>query len=91
MHGVKTNERQELKLLLVASRHHLSRGDLRSLIEFLEKEDCGFQVSLELSDPSEHPELLELHRLIAIPALIKIEPAPKQVFAGSSISNQINF
>ncbi len=89
MNSADANDRRQLKLLLVASRHHLSRGDLRSLVEYLEGEDCGFNVTLELSDPSENPELLELHRLVAIPALIKLHPTPKQVFAGSSIFQQL--
>ena len=89
MTGVDVNKKQELKLLLVAGRKHLSRGDLRSLIKYLDEEDCGFQVTLELSDPREQPELLELHRLVAIPALLKLSPAPKQVFAGGSIFKQL--
>ena len=89
MHRVDLNERQQLHLLLVAGRKHLSRGDLRALVQYLETEDCGFHVTLELSDPGEQPELLELHRLVAIPALIKLAPAPKQIFAGSSIFHQL--
>ncbi len=89
MSGENKNERRKLKLLLVANRQHLSREDLRSLINYIELEDCGFDVSLQFSDPSEQPELLELHRLVAIPALVKVEPKPKQIFAGSSIFEQI--
>jgi len=89
VNSAEANDRRQLKLLLVASRHHLSRGDIRSLIEYLEEEDCGFTVSLEVSNPSENPELLELYRLVAIPALIKLEPSPKQIFAGSSILEQV--
>ena len=89
MDSAEANDRRQLKLLLVASRHHLSRRDIRSLIEYLEKEDCGFNVTLEFSDPSENPELLELYRLVALPALIKLEPSPKQIFAGSSIFEQV--
>ena len=89
MDSAEAKDRQQLKLLLVASRHHLSRGDIRSLIEYLEREDFGFQVTLEFSDPSNNPELLELYRLVALPALIKLEPSPKQIFAGSSIFEQI--
>ena len=89
MNSAEANDRRQLKLLLVASRHHLSRGDIRSLLEYLEKDDCKFAVSLELSDPAENPELLELYRLVAIPALIKLEPSPKQIFAGSSILQQV--
>ena len=83
------NDRRQLKLLLVAAGHHLSRGDLRSLVKFLESEDCGFNVTLQLADPSEEPQLLELHKLIAIPALIKLSPHPKQIFAGSNIFQQL--
>ncbi len=89
MDSAEANDRRQLKLLLVASRHHLSRGDIRSLIEYLEREDCGFNVALDFSDPSDNPELLELYRLVALPALIKLEPAPKQIFAGSSICSQV--
>ena len=87
--GNAPNPRQPLKLLLVAGRHHLSSGDIRSLIQFLESEDCGFDVTLQVADPSTQPELLELHRLVVTPALIKLQPSPKQVFAGSSIFQQL--
>ena len=83
------NEKKELKLILVAARNHLSRGDLRSLVDYLESNPCEFEISLQISDPTEQPELLELHRLVAIPALIKISPSPKQIFAGSNIFKQL--
>ena len=83
------NEKKELKLILVASRNHLSRGDLKLLISFLESDECDFKISLQISEPKEQPELLELHRLVAIPALIKVSPAPKQIFAGSNIFMQL--
>ena len=81
--------RQRLKLLLVAARHHLSGPDLRSVVHYLERDDVGFQVTLQVADPSQQPELLELHRLVITPALIKLSPAPKQVFAGSNILQQL--
>ena len=84
MVGIDPTPRQQLTLLLVAGRHHLSSGDLRSLIQFLEHEDCGFDVTLQVADPVQQPELLELHRLVVTPALVKLQPLPKQVFAGSS-------
>ena len=89
MDSAEANDRRQLKLLLVASRHHLSRRDIRLSIEYLEKEDYGFNVTLDFSDPCENPELLELYRLVALPALIKLEPSPRQVFAGSSIFEQV--
>jgi len=82
-------QRRHLKLLLVAGPPHRASTDVRSLVAFLEKEDFGFEVSLELADPAQRPELLELHRLVATPALIKLEPAPKQVFAGNMLLQQL--
>tara|TARA_Y100001968_G_scaffold289053_1_gene291787 strand:+ start:3571 stop:4719 length:1149 start_codon:yes stop_codon:yes gene_type:complete len=87
--ALKIQQDKELKLLLVAGRRHHTRSDLRSLIKFLESEDCGFKVSLQISEPSESPEILELHKIIAIPALIKLSPYPKQIFAGSTIFEQL--
>ncbi|MFM7087092.1 MAG: histidine kinase [Cyanobium sp.] len=81
--------RQSLRLLLVATRQHLASTDIRSLIAALNNEDNGFEVSLEVADPAHHPELLELHRLVATPALVKLEPPPRQVFAGNTLSLQL--
>jgi two-component system clock-associated histidine kinase SasA len=81
--------RQPLRLLLVATRHHLATPDLRNLIAFLRSEESGFDISLEVADPARYPELLELHRLVATPALVKLEPPPRQVFAGTTISLQV--
>jgi two-component system clock-associated histidine kinase SasA len=78
-----------LKLLLVATRTHMATPDLRSLMGFLRSEECGFDVALEVADPARHPELLELHRLVATPALVKLEPPPKQVFAGTTLNLQL--
>ena len=83
------NQRRHLKLLLVASPHHRASPDQRGLVAFLENQDFGFDASLEIADPAERPELLELHRLVATPALIKLEPTPKQVFAGNTLLQQL--
>ncbi len=82
-------QKKELKLLLLAGKNHLSRGDLRNLIKYLKADEIGFRVSLQVSDPRDNPEILELHRIIAIPALIKLSPSPKQIFVGSKISEQL--
>ncbi|MCT0224178.1 histidine kinase [Synechococcus sp. CS-1328] len=79
-----------LRLLLVATRQHLAGSDLRSLMRYLKSDDCtSSDLRLEVVDPVQHPELLELHRLVATPALVKLEPAPKQVFAGNTLTRQL--
>ena len=89
MREKEIKQKKQLKLILVAGRQQLSRGDLRALIEYLESQECDFEISLQLIDPKENPEILELHRVIAIPALIKLFPTPKQIFAGTSIFEQL--
>jgi two-component system clock-associated histidine kinase SasA len=76
-------------LLLLANPHHLATPNLRNLVSLLRAEEKGFDVSLEVVDPAKHPELLELHRLVATPALVKLSPLPKQVFAGSTLPSQV--
>jgi two-component system clock-associated histidine kinase SasA len=83
------DDRQGLRLLLVAANHHLASADLRNLLQLLKSEDVGFAVNLELADPAKQPELLELHRLVATPALVKLSPLPKQVFAGNAITQKL--
>ena len=83
------SSRRLLKLLLVAAPHHRATPDLRGLMAFLEHEDFGFDVQLDVVDPARRPELLELHRLVATPALIKLEPSPRQVFAGNTLLLQL--
>ncbi len=83
------HDRQGLQLLLVAANHHLASADLRNLLQMLKSEDVGFAVNLELADPAQQPELLELHRLVATPALVKLSPLPRQVFAGNAITQKL--
>jgi two-component system clock-associated histidine kinase SasA len=78
-----------LRLLLVAANHHLASADLRNLIQLLRNDDVGFLVTLEVADPARQPELLELHRLVATPALVKLAPLPRQVFAGNAITQKL--
>jgi two-component system clock-associated histidine kinase SasA len=88
--GPPAGEQQpSLQLLLVASSQHLASADLRNLLQLLRGDDLGFAASLTIADPARQPELLELHRLVATPALVKLAPLPRQVFAGSTITQQL--
>ncbi len=86
---VDAQSRQNLRLLLVAGPHHLAGPDLRGLMDFLQDQRSQFELSLSIADPAKQPELLELYRLVATPALVKLEPPPKQIFAGNAILKQL--
>ncbi|MEB3331186.1 MAG: histidine kinase, partial [Synechococcaceae cyanobacterium] len=87
--GAEEQPRHALRLLLIATRQHLATADLRALLSLIGQVDGGFEVSLEIADPARHPELLELHRLVATPALVKVDPPPRQVFAGNTLCQQL--
>lgn len=85
----ETTQQQVLNLLLLAGPNQLAGADLRALLEFLEEQKGNFELTLTIADPQKQPELLELHRLVATPALIKLDPPPKQIFAGNAIRRQM--
>jgi len=78
-----------LSLLLVASQRHLATRELRQLLAFLRSDNDELDIHLQLIDPGQHPELLELHKLVATPALVKLSPLPRQVFTGITMLNQV--
>ena len=76
--------------LLVAGRRHLASKELRQLLRFLRSDDCELDIRLQQIDPTQHPELLELHKVVATPALVKLSPLPRQVFTGLTMMNQVS-
>ena len=78
-----------VSLLLVASQRHLATRELRQLMAFLRDDRCELDIRLQLIDPGQNPELLELHKLVATPALVKLSPTPRQVFTGITMLSQV--
>ena len=68
MNSAEASDRRQLKLLLVASRHHLSRGDIRSLIEFLEEKEWKGIVLLDDIGP-QWPEIEDFWNRITFPKI----------------------
>ncbi|HBP53291.1 MAG TPA: ATPase [Synechococcus sp. UBA8638] len=86
-----TNQQASVRvsLLLVASPRHLATRDLRQLTTFLRADHRDLDILLQLVDPRQNPELLELHKVVATPALVKLFPTPRQVFTGSTLLSQV--
>jgi len=78
-----------LSLLLVASQRHLATRDVCRLMAFLQDDHREMDIHLQIIDPRQNPELLELHKLVATPALVKLSPTPRQVFTGITMLNQV--
>lgn len=78
-----------VSLLLVASPRHLATRELRQLTVFLRDDHREMDIHLQIIDPGQNPELLELHKLVVMPALVKLSPPPRQVFTGITMLSQV--
>lgn len=75
----------KLQLLLFTDERLAHRAHIKEVEDYLNTLRQGVDFSLEMINIREHPQLVELYRLVATPSLVKLFPKPVQVFAGSSI------
>ncbi|MEB3294006.1 MAG: histidine kinase [Synechococcales bacterium] len=81
--------RASLQLLLFVDHRPSSKEQIRQLRSLLQTlgQTCPFE--LQIVDVVEQPYLAEHFRLIATPALVKIEPKPRHTLAGSNLVEQV--
>ncbi|MBD2103746.1 histidine kinase [Leptolyngbya sp. FACHB-261] len=78
-----------LKLLLFVDRRPGAQELIRQARSLLERLGSGLQMELEVVDICEQPYLVEHFKLVATPALVKINPSPRQTLAGNNLVYQI--
>jgi two-component system clock-associated histidine kinase SasA len=78
-----------LQFLLFIDNRPRTKGQVQEVQSVLESlaGNCGFQ--LEVINVTEQPHLTEHYKLIATPALIRLQPTPQQVLAGTDLAAQI--
>jgi two-component system, OmpR family, clock-associated histidine kinase SasA len=66
-----------------------SRGtkEYQETIDYLGKSDI--EHNLKIVNVTEQPDLAEYFKLMATPTLVKLSPAPRQVFAGSNLLSEL--
>ncbi|NEO89753.1 MAG: histidine kinase [Moorea sp. SIO3G5] len=84
-----TNSPTFLQLLLFVDERPGSRKQLQSIHHYLETLKTEYPFELKVVDVGEQPYLAEHFKLVATPALIKINPKPKQTLAGSNLVAQL--
>lgn len=87
---LEISEVSSLKLLLFVDDRPAHRENIRSILAYLKKlqEDSYFQ--LDIIETARQPHLVEHFKLVATPALVKIEPSPRQTLAGSNLVAQLD-
>ncbi len=78
-----------LQLLLFVDGRPKSRQQVQRIRAYLKELRKEYNFELQIIDVGEQPYLAEHFKLVATPALVKIQPEPRQVIAGSNIIAQL--
>jgi two-component system, OmpR family, clock-associated histidine kinase SasA len=84
------NSPKSLQLLLFLDERmtsYIHNQEIRDKLAILNVEDS---FELQVVDVGKQPDLAEHYRVIATPALLKLYPKPRQILAGSNLSDQID-
>jgi two-component system, OmpR family, clock-associated histidine kinase SasA len=83
----KSNLFTALQLLLFVDDRYYSTPEYHKILNYLDENHL--KSGLRIIDVSEQPGLAEHFKLVATPTLIKLSPAPKQVFSGYHIISEL--
>ncbi len=78
-----------LQLLLFVDNRHSSQKNIAQIKNYLHTLTHDYQFQLEVLEISKYPHLVEHFKLVATPALVKVNPAPQQTLAGSDLTAQL--
>lgn len=78
-----------LQLLLFIDGRLKSRQEVQQIRSYLRDLQATYDFELQTIDVGKQPYLAEHFKLVATPALIKIQPEPRQILAGSTIITQL--
>lgn len=81
---------QSLELLLFVDDRNRSQNYIQQVKDYLNSQTPTYPYDLQVIEIREQPHLLEHYKLVAIPALIKIAPGPRQSLAGSDLIKQLD-
>ena len=89
----ESNLSSSIQLLLFVDERSQSTLQYQEIIKYFDEHrflDSQDLFELEIIDIGEHPDLAEYFKLQATPTVIKVNPAPKQVFAGSNLVHDLD-
>lgn len=78
-----------LQLLLFVDNRLSSQKNIEQIKQYLHSLTEEFEFQLEVLEISQQPHLVEYFKLVATPALVKINPLPQQILAGSNLTAQL--
>ncbi len=88
----ESNSSSAIQLLLFVDERSQSTLQYQEIIDYFDRQRAVEHpdlFELEIIDVGEYPDLAEYFKLQATPTLIKVYPAPKQVFVGSNLVSDL--
>jgi two-component system clock-associated histidine kinase SasA len=82
-------EQNSLQLLLFVDDRRSSQKNVEQIKTYLHSLTKEYEFYLEVIEIGKHPHLVEYFKLVATPALVKINPPPKHTLAGSDLIEQL--
>ncbi len=86
---VDISKNGKLQLLLFVDNRRSSQKNIEEIKAYLHSLTQDYHFQLEVLEISKHPHLVEYFKLVATPALVKINPTPRQTLAGSNLTAQL--
>lgn len=84
-----TDKNNNLQLLLFVDNRHSSQKNIEQIKNYLHSLTADYYFELEVLEISKHPHLVEHFKLVATPALVKVNPSPQHTLAGSNLTAQL--
>ncbi|MBD2394932.1 histidine kinase [Cyanobacterium aponinum FACHB-4101] len=78
-----------LQLLLFVDNRHSSQKNIEQIKEYLNGLSQDYNFHLQVLEISEYPHLVEHFKLVATPALVKVNPPPQQTLAGTNLTAKL--
>lgn len=85
----KNNNKNNLQLLLFVDNRHSSQKNIEQIKNYLHSLTADYDFQLEILEISKNPHLVEHFKLVATPALVKVNPLPQHTLAGSNLTAQL--
>ncbi|MCS6942641.1 MAG: histidine kinase [Geminocystis sp.] len=78
-----------LKLILFVDNPYSSEKNIEQITEYLKTLSQDYEFDLQVLEISKHPHLVEHFKLVVTPALVKVNPPPQQILAGTNLTAKL--
>jgi two-component system clock-associated histidine kinase SasA len=79
----------DLQLILFVDKNRSSQNNIEQIKSYLQSLSENYHFDLQVLEIGQYPHLVEHFKLVATPALVKVNPPPQQTLAGSDLTAKL--